>query len=65
MYVCVCNAITERQLQKAINNGACSMRQLETELNIASNCGSCREVIDEHLDRTISTQLGNVVCSAG
>jgi bacterioferritin-associated ferredoxin len=41
MYVCVCNAVTEREIRSAVDLGVTSMRQLKRDLGVASNCGKC------------------------
>ena len=41
MYVCVCNAITDKQIRKAAESGARNVRDLQRELGIATGCGSC------------------------
>lgn len=41
MYVCVCNAVTEREVKLAISEGARSLRDLRTELGVAADCGRC------------------------
>ena len=41
MYVCLCNAVTERDIQCAVYQGAVRMRDLREKLNIASECGKC------------------------
>jgi len=43
MYVCVCNAITDREVREAMRNGASSLRQLRAALPLGSNCGRCIE----------------------
>lgn len=49
MYVCVCNAITESQVKEAVEAGARNLWDLQTELGIASGCGSCKETASEIL----------------
>jgi bacterioferritin-associated ferredoxin len=53
MYVCVCKAVTDGQIRKAVDQGCCSMRELRNELGVATQCGRCavsaREVLDEAL----------------
>jgi bacterioferritin-associated ferredoxin len=39
MYVCICNGVTDTQIESAIDNGAESMRDLSNDLNIGSQCG--------------------------
>lgn len=41
MYVCVCNAVTERDIDGAIAAGCCSLRQLREELGVGACCGRC------------------------
>lgn len=41
MYVCVCKAVTERQLAAAVEDGAGTLRQLRDQLGITSECGRC------------------------
>lgn len=41
MYVCVCSAVTEKDIRSAAADGCRSMRQLREELGVASQCGSC------------------------
>ena len=41
MYVCVCQAVTERQVREAVQSGVESMRGLREQLGVASECGRC------------------------
>ncbi len=41
MYVCVCQAITDRQVREAVHSGVQSMRGLRQHLGVASECGKC------------------------
>ena len=43
MYVCICNAITDKQIRDAARSGAESVWDLQKELGVATNCGSCQE----------------------
>ena len=43
MYVCICNAITEKQIRHAAQTGVRDLWQLQRELGVASSCGSCKE----------------------
>ena len=49
MYVCICNAITDKQIRKAAETGATDLWSLQAELGVASGCGSCKEVASEIL----------------
>lgn len=43
MYVCVCNAVTERQLADAVHAGAASLHELKQRLGVAGECGRCAQ----------------------
>lgn len=41
MYVCVCKAVTERQIHEAITDGARTLKDLRRALDITRECGQC------------------------
>lgn len=41
MFVCVCNAVTDRDIEEAVSAGATNLRELKSRLGVASQCGSC------------------------
>ena len=41
MYVCLCKAVTDKQIRQAACEGACSMRCLNSKLGVATQCGKC------------------------
>lgn len=41
MYVCVCNAVTERHIDEAVRNGLSTLRHLREELGVTAECGRC------------------------
>ena len=43
MYVCVCHAISDRQIREVVNRGAGSLDEVQAHLPVASCCGSCEE----------------------
>ena len=49
MYVCVCNAITDKQIRKAAKAGVTDLYGLQRELGVAAGCGSCKEAASEIL----------------
>ena len=49
MYVCICNAITDKQIRKAAKAGATDLWGLQAALGVASGCGSCKEAASEIL----------------
>jgi bacterioferritin-associated ferredoxin len=49
VYVCICNAVTERQLRDAIESGAGTLAELQMDLGVAAGCGCCAGTIEAHL----------------
>ncbi|HUO44769.1 MAG TPA: (2Fe-2S)-binding protein [Burkholderiales bacterium] len=64
MYVCVCNAVTEREIRQAVELGARSLCDLKHGLGIASNCGKCvscaHEVLSEEMGKQIPPYHGQL-----
>ncbi len=58
MYVCICNAITDRDIREAARNGVSSMEALGDRLKVATCCGSCRECAREVLHQALSSAPG-------
>jgi bacterioferritin-associated ferredoxin len=52
MYVCLCNAVTDRQIREAVDEGAQSMRALRQQLGVASCCGRCAPYAKQVLEET-------------
>jgi bacterioferritin-associated ferredoxin len=49
LYICICNAITEKAVRDCARQGACSLDQLVRELGVGSGCGRCRDCANEVL----------------
>lgn len=51
MYVCICNAVTDRQIKTAVQEGHGTFEKVQQQLNVATCCGQCeshaKEVILE------------------
>ena len=43
MYVCVCNAVTDREIRGAVRLGARSLGDLQDTLGVATCCGRCTD----------------------
>lgn len=41
MFVCVCKAITDKDIAQAVENGADSLRAVREALDLGSQCGKC------------------------
>ena len=51
MYVCICQAITESEIESAIGDGARTLDQLRDRLAAGSCCGACTDIVADCLDR--------------
>ncbi|WP_305908838.1 (2Fe-2S)-binding protein [Methylomarinum sp. Ch1-1] len=65
MYVCVCKAVTDNQLQAAMNEGLCSRRQLFESFGVGSACGKCnkeiRELINQQTEHKLTIAVNELV----
>jgi bacterioferritin-associated ferredoxin len=41
MIICVCKAVSDRQIKSAVKEGATCMRDLTRELGVGTCCGKC------------------------
>ncbi|MBV6696203.1 bacterioferritin-associated ferredoxin [Kitasatospora aureofaciens] len=59
MYVCMCHAVTEDQVKKAIDTGANTPRQIAKGCKAGTDCGSCvrriQALLGEHGARPCPT----------
>lgn len=64
MYICVCNAVTERQVKQAVKEGACSLRDLRDCLGVASECGRCAksalDCLREHEEKNTPSRQNSI-----
>ncbi|RIX45023.1 MAG: (2Fe-2S)-binding protein [Rhodocyclales bacterium GT-UBC] len=49
MYVCVCQAVTDRQIREAAASGARTLRDLRRDLGVTKDCGRCASCAHECL----------------
>ena len=54
MYICICNAITDRQIVQAAEGGARSDEDLAFGLGVGLGCGRCRSCAKALLLETLS-----------
>lgn len=53
MYICVCHAVTESDIDGAIASGCCSLRQLREELGVGATCGRCTRCARDTLKESL------------
>lgn len=58
MYVCICNAVSDREIRGAVKLGARTMDDLSSLLGVGTCCGKCtdcaKSVLHEALDSTVA-----------
>jgi len=57
MYICLCNAVTERQVRECARGGCDSLDQLSSELGVGTCCGRCCPAAKEILDAVRDSPL--------
>lgn len=61
MYVCVCNAVSERAIREAVEGGARTFDELRAETGCATNCGCCEPVALQVMEQCL--RATPAVCS--
>ncbi|ASK26605.1 (2Fe-2S)-binding protein [Neisseria chenwenguii] len=44
MFVCICNAVTDREIKETVAAGAMTIGDLQAQLGVATCCGCCSEL---------------------
>ena len=65
MFVCICNAITDRQIQEVVAAGATSLSDLQAQLGVATCCGCCSYLASSYLSANNTTNQNNTTVTAG
>ena len=56
MYVCICKAVTDREIRSAVLDGARTVRDLRNQLGCTGQCGKCKQQVREIRDETLAEQ---------
>ena len=51
LILCVCHSVTDREIDAAIRDGARSLADVSRVSGAGSDCGCCRSVIEQRIDR--------------
>ena len=54
MYICICNAVTDSHIQKAVEDGVRTYKQLSKATGCGSTCGSCQQTAKDVLHQALS-----------
>lgn len=47
MYVCICNAVTEKEIHEAVKSGCATIYDIIDRTDAGTHCGCCQEYIEE------------------
>ena len=61
MYVCICNAVTDREIRQCVALGADTFEQVRDCLGISTCCGRCEPVAREIV---VEREIGAVAVAA-
>ena len=60
MIVCICNAISDSQIEDAVDQGHASLEAVRDELGVANTCGTCaceaERVVQAKLKSSLASQ---------
>jgi bacterioferritin-associated ferredoxin len=51
MILCICQSVTDHDVDAAIRNGARSLAEVSRACGAGSDCGCCRAVIERRVER--------------
>jgi bacterioferritin-associated ferredoxin len=61
MYVCVCRAVTDEEVETAIADGAHTVEAVTKACCAGEDCGACHSTIAEMIDRRCGPRRLNVI----
>ena len=53
MYVCICNAVTDSDIRKAVDDGVRNFKQLNRATDCGDSCGTCKEMAVDILQQAL------------
>jgi bacterioferritin-associated ferredoxin len=56
MYICLCCAVSDRDIRLAVARGACTRRQINECRGIGLQCRRCRETLRATLQQALAEQ---------
>lgn len=57
MLVCHCRGVSDRQIKRAVKNGACSLRDVARETGAGMRCGGCRSAVAAVFQEAVDKEL--------
>jgi len=57
MLVCHCRGVSDRQIKRAVKNGACSLRDVARATGAGMRCGGCRENVAQVVETALKSEF--------
>ena len=57
MYICVCHAVNERRIERAVDEGVTSIKGLCMATRAGTCCGKCLPEAKRHLEQTLKQRV--------
>jgi bacterioferritin-associated ferredoxin len=57
MYVCVCLAVTDSEVQSAVDAGASTVAQVTSACRAGGDCGACHSMIEQMIESAAQPDL--------
>lgn len=64
MIICICNNVSERDIQNAVRSGVTTINGLRDELGVGACCGKCRSCAKQVLSEVQNEYEGSMVSFA-
>lgn len=56
MYVCVCNAVSDKAIKQAVQQGHDTFEAIQCELGVGTCCGRCKPFAQEFIQQCVDKQ---------
>jgi bacterioferritin-associated ferredoxin len=64
VYICICNAVTDKAVAQCAKDGARSLEDLTAKLGVAAGCGRCSECALDLLREVCKASCARAVAPA-
>ncbi len=54
MYICLCKAVTDHDIEAAVRAGAHTMHEVQQSLAVSTGCGTCATAAQMVIDQTLA-----------
>lgn len=64
MYICVCHAVTDKQITASVESGCCSYREIRDCHKVGTTCGRCVPDTKELINNTLISLAKHIAHAA-